>query len=96
MTTMQLDCFLIVAETLNFAAAAEKLNVTQPAVTQQIHALEKELNVKLFHRTTRTVSFVGCLTGNAEEISCPAPIFSGDSISPYSPAFERKLCGRDT
>ncbi len=55
MTTMQLDCFLIVAETLNFAAAAEKLNVTQPAVTQQIHALEKELNVKLFNRTTRTV-----------------------------------------
>ena len=29
--------------------------MTQPAVTQQIHSLEKELNVKLFHRTTRTV-----------------------------------------
>lgn len=55
MTTMQLDCFLVVAETLNFAAAADRLHVTQPAVTQQIHALEKELNVKLFHRTTRTV-----------------------------------------
>ena len=27
----------------------------QPAVTQQIQSLEKELNVKLFHRTTRTV-----------------------------------------
>lgn len=55
MTTMQIDCFLVVAETLNFAAAAERLHVTQPAVTQQIHALEKELNVKLFKRTTRTV-----------------------------------------
>lgn len=55
MTTMQIDCFLVVAETLNFAAAAECLHVTQPAVTQQIHALEKELNVKLFKRTTRTV-----------------------------------------
>lgn len=55
MTTMQLDCFLIVAETLNFAAAADRLHVTQPAVTQQIHSLEKELNVKLFKRTTRTV-----------------------------------------
>ena len=55
MTTMQLDCFLLVAETLNFAAAADRLHVTQPAVTQQIHSLEKELNVKLFKRTTRTV-----------------------------------------
>lgn len=52
---MQLSCFLCVAETLNFARAAEQLNVTQPAVTQQIHSLEEELNFKLFNRTTRTV-----------------------------------------
>lgn len=55
MNTMQLTCFLTVAETLNFARAAQQLNVTQPAVTQQIHSLEEELNVKLFHRTTRNV-----------------------------------------
>lgn len=55
MNTMQLHCFLAVAETLNFARAAEQLNVTQPAVTQQIQSLEEELNTKLFKRTTRTV-----------------------------------------
>ena len=55
MNTFQLTCFLAVAENLNFARAAEYLHVTQPAVTQQIHSLEKELNVKLFKRTTRTV-----------------------------------------
>ena len=55
MNTMQLLCFLTVAETLNFARAAEQLHVTQPAVTQQIHSLETELNVRLFRRTTRTV-----------------------------------------
>ena len=55
MNTFQLSCFLAVVETLNFARAAEQLHVTQPAVTQQIHSLEKELNVKLFKRTTRTV-----------------------------------------
>ena len=55
MNTMQLACFLAVAETLNFARAAERLHVTQPAVTQQIHSLETELNVQLFRRTTRTV-----------------------------------------
>ena len=55
MNTTQLACFLAVAETLNFARAAEQLHVTQPAVTQQIHALEAELNLQLFRRTTRTV-----------------------------------------
>ena len=55
MNTMQIACFLAVAETLNFARAAERLHVTQPAVTQQIHSLEAELNTRLFQRTTRTV-----------------------------------------
>lgn len=55
MNTFQLTCFLAVAETLSFARAAEQLHVTQPAVTQQIKSLEKELNVKLFRRNTRTV-----------------------------------------
>ena len=55
MNFFQLTCFVSVAQTLNFARAAEELNVTQPAVTHQIHTLESELNVKLFHRTTRTV-----------------------------------------
>ena len=55
MNTFQLECFLTVAETLNFARAAENLNITQPAVTHQIRSLEEELDVKLFHRTTRSV-----------------------------------------
>lgn len=56
MNTFQLSCFLAVAEHLNFARAAEELHVTQPAVTQQIHSLEKELGSTLFQRTTRKVS----------------------------------------
>lgn len=56
MNTFQLTCFLAVAETLNFAQAAELRGVTQPAITHQIHTLETELNIKLFHRTTRSVS----------------------------------------
>lgn len=55
MNTFQLTCFLAVAETLNFAQAAELRGVTQPAITHQIHTLETELNVRLFNRTTRTV-----------------------------------------
>lgn len=62
MNTFQLECFFKVAECLNFARAAEDLKVTQPAITHQIHSLENELGVKLFHRTTRSV----CLTHEGE------------------------------
>lgn len=55
MNTFQLTCFLTVAETLSFAKAAKLLNVTQPAVTHQIHSLEEELNAQLFKRTTWSV-----------------------------------------
>lgn len=55
MNTMQLETFLAVADTLSFARAAEKLHVTQPAVTHQVRSLEAELGAKLFNRTTRHV-----------------------------------------
>ena len=55
MNTFQLTCFLTIAETLSFAKTARQLNITQPAVTHQIHALEEELHTQLFRRTTRNV-----------------------------------------
>ena len=53
MTIYQLECFIAVAEELNFSAAAERLFTTQPAITYQINALEKETGLHLFERTTR-------------------------------------------
>ena len=53
MTIYQLECFIAVAEELNFSSAAERLFTTQPAVTYQISALEKETGLKLFERSTR-------------------------------------------
>lgn len=52
----RIQCFLEVANSLSFSAAASKLFISQQAVTKQIAALEQELGIKLFYRTTRQVS----------------------------------------
>ena len=55
MELFQLRSFLEVAELGNVTRAAESLYLTQPAVTQQILSLERELGVALFDRTGRGV-----------------------------------------
>jgi DNA-binding transcriptional LysR family regulator len=49
----QLYIFHAVASHLSFSRAAEALGITQPAVSIQIHELEKSLGVTLFHRQPR-------------------------------------------
>ncbi len=56
MNTTQLECFVKVAETLNFVQAAEHLHLSQPAVSKQIASLEAELGTMLFSRTTHSVA----------------------------------------
>lgn len=48
--------FVTVADTLNFRVAAERLHMSQPALTRSIAALEKSLDVRLFDRDTRGVA----------------------------------------
>ena len=50
MENFRLKVFRAVATYLNFRRAAEELLLTQPAVTQQIHALEEEIGAALFDR----------------------------------------------
>ncbi len=52
----ELQVFLVAAETENFSEAGRRLNLSQPAVSMQIHALEVQLGVKLFHRSGRHIS----------------------------------------
>lgn len=52
----QLEYVAEVADTGSFSKAAENLFYSQPALTQQIGKLEKELGIQLFHRAHGSVS----------------------------------------
>lgn len=48
--------FVVLAETCNYMEAADRLFVSQSALSRHIKALEEELKVQLFDRSTRKVS----------------------------------------
>lgn len=64
MNLRYLRAFATIADAGGFARAAARLNLSQPALSRQIHALESELGVPLFDRIGRRVQ----LTSEGEDL----------------------------
>jgi LysR family transcriptional activator of dmlA len=60
-----LKVFLLVARRFSFTAAADELGMSPAFVSKRIRSLEQDLNLRLLHRTTRSVS----LTDDGERVS---------------------------
>lgn len=89
MEMQQIRYFLAVADTLNFTRAAENCNISQPALTRAIKALEDELGGPLINREQRN-------THLSELGRMMAPYFQSiyeQSLSAKATADEfRRLC----
>ena len=59
MLDFRMDTFLTVCQCMNFTRASEKLNITQPAVSQHIRFLEKHYNTKLFRYEGKKLRLTG-------------------------------------
>jgi len=56
LNSRQLQYAIVLSEERGFSQAAERLNISQPALSKHILNLESELGVKLFERTTNPIS----------------------------------------
>lgn len=88
MTLRHLTVFKTVAETENFTKAAEKLYITQSAVSHAIQELEEEAKTPLFDRLSKSVKITQSGALLLEEV---IPILSAyDTLSAHIGEIEKK------
>ena len=78
MDLRRLRHFVVLAETLNFRRAAERLHMAQPPLTVSIQKLEQELGTKLFERGTTGVRLTP--SGQAVLVEARKLLFHGAQL----------------
>ena len=61
---------MVLAQRLNFTQAADDLFMAQPALSRLISALEKELDLQLFYRNSRSVRSCVAIAGSTNSGNC--------------------------
>ena len=92
MELRHLRYFVVVAQKRHFTQAAEELCIAQPALSQQIQALEHELGVVLFERTSRHVRLTPA--GEALFVLAQRLLAQADQIQVEMQAFAELKRGR--
>ncbi|MES2973769.1 MAG: LysR substrate-binding domain-containing protein [Pseudomonadota bacterium] len=78
MDLRRLRHFNVLAETLNFSRAAERLHIAQPALSVSIQKLENELGARLFERTSSGVLLTAA--GQAALIEARRLLYHGEQL----------------
>src|ERR1700683_2067935 len=82
-----LTVFVAIVEHGSFAAAARHLGLSTPSVSQALRGLEERLGVRLFNRTTRSVTLTEAGRAPLAEV--------GSALAPVRGAFESVNVYRD-
>lgn len=102
-----LRCFVTVVDTSSFTAAADRLFISQPALSGKIKKLEQELGVQLLERTTRHISLTDkgeifyrhalsilqAEQGLLQELGIPLRSLTGHLNIWYSPMVVHEIAG---
>lgn len=94
MNTRQMRCIVADAEAGSLTGAAEKLGLAQPALTQTLNRLERELGAKLFARTRRGAALTEASIAIVDELR--ASLARGDAATERTCAMGAGRAGRLT
>ena len=94
-TFRQFEIFVLVVEEEGFARAAERLNISQPAVSSHINALESQIGYRLFERRRGTTPILTAegqqLYRRAKEVLSQADEIARNMARPNNQPREREI-----